>query len=111
MVDVVKNGTARRLSRKLKSKVKGQLLLGGKTGSITGGMPYGKRDWFVGFAMPKNGKSKGISFAVMHINQKKWYVRSTYIAKNIIDYYYKELNRPDKRVASYWPLGDLVKDQ
>ena len=28
----------------------------------------------------------------MNINVDKWFVRSTYLAKEVIDFYYKEIN-------------------
>jgi len=89
----VKVGTARGSFRRLNRKLKRSLLIGGKTGSITGGIPYGKRDWFTSFAMPINPSlGKGISVAVMNINVKKWYVKSSYLAKNIIEFYFKKIN-------------------
>ena len=72
--------------------MKKKLIIGGKTGSITGGVPNGKRDWLTVFAMPKNPLyGKGISVAVMNINVKKWYVRSTFLAKKVIEFYYKKI--------------------
>ncbi|OUR93039.1 hypothetical protein A9Q84_21280 [Halobacteriovorax marinus] len=89
----VKIGTARGSFRRLNRKLKKNLIIGGKTGSITGGVPYGKRDWFTSFAMPKNPSlGKGISVAVMNINVKKWYVKSSYLAKNIIEFYFKKID-------------------
>jgi penicillin-binding protein A len=89
---VVKKGTARSVERGLRAKVRNYLNIGGKTGSITGGIPYGKRDWLTLFAMPKEaGSDKGISIAVMNINVKKWYVKSSFLARKVIDYYFKEI--------------------
>ena len=66
-----------------------KLEIGGKTGSITGGEPYGKRDWFVSYAKSNEDKSdKGISICVMIVNQKKWYIKAPLLAKNIMEYYY-----------------------
>lgn len=88
----VKIGTARGSFRRLNRRLKKHLIIGGKTGSITGGLPYGKRDWFTSFAMPKNTSlGKGISIAVMNINVNKWYVKSSYLAKNIIEFYFKKV--------------------
>lgn len=87
----VSKGTARKTFRTLNRKLRKNLEIGGKTGSISGGIPYGKRDWFVSFARPKNDKDdKGISIAVMNINVKKWHVRSAYIAKRVIEYFFKK---------------------
>jgi cell division protein FtsI/penicillin-binding protein 2 len=69
-----------------------KLEIGGKTGSITGGEPKGKRDWFVSYAKSIEDKNdKGISICVMIVNQKKWYIKSPLLAKNIMEYYYSTL--------------------
>ncbi|TNF31986.1 MAG: hypothetical protein EP319_00635 [Deltaproteobacteria bacterium] len=88
----VKNGTARALSRGVQRKIRNKITIGGKTGTITGGLPFGKRDWLTIYASPSNGaQGKGISIAVMNVNVKKWYVKSTFLAKKIINYYYQEI--------------------
>lgn len=92
----VTQGTARasfRRSRYLLEKLE----IGGKTGSLTGGEPFGKRDWFVSYAKSLEDKSdKGISICVMIVNQKRWYVKSSLIAKNIMEYYYSTIH-PQKK--------------
>lgn len=88
----VQRGTARGAFRPWKTKKIKHIEIGGKTGSITGGIPFGKRDWFVSYAKPKDDLSdKGISVCVMIVNVKKWYIKSTYLAKKIIQYYYDDL--------------------
>jgi len=88
----VQRGTARGAFRPWKMKRIKDIEIGGKTGSITGGVPYGKRDWFISYAKPRNDASdKGISVCVMIVNVKKWYIKSTYLAKKIIQYYYDDL--------------------
>lgn len=88
----ITQGTARasfRRSQYLLTKLE----IGGKTGSITGGEPYGKRDWFVSYAKSIEDKTdKGISICVMIVNQKKWYIKSPLLAKNIMEYYYSTLH-------------------
>ena len=86
----VSNGTASAAFRREQSRAPFKnLVIGGKTGSITGGEPFGKRDWFVSYAKPKESEvDTGISVCVMIINLKKWYVKAPFIAKEIIRYYY-----------------------
>lgn len=87
----ITQGTARasfRRSRYLLDKLE----IGGKTGSLTGGEPFGKRDWFVSYAKSLEDKNdKGISICVMIVNQKRWYVKSSLVAKNIMEFYYSTL--------------------
>lgn len=99
MTGVVQVGTARNISRHLPNFVKENVLIGGKTGRISGGLPEGVRDWFSAFAMPKSKENKGISVCVMNINGKKWYIKSSYIAKKIIEYYYERLYKNKNRIS------------
>lgn len=90
----VSKGTARGSFRRFDRKVRSLVSVGGKTGSISGGMPDGKRDWFTAFAIPKDSSAgKGISISVMIVNDNKWYIKSSYLAKEIITYYFKKIMR------------------
>lgn len=92
MQATVLRGTARGGFRGFDRSLRERLVIGGKTGSITGGMPFGKRDWFTAFAVPKSGMGSGISISVMNVNQKKWYVKSTFLARKVIEYYFKKID-------------------
>ena len=93
MEGTITHGTASRGFKRMKKKIKRKLSLGGKTGSITGGVPYGKRDWFVAFARPKKSKEdKGISVCIMNVNKKLWRAKSTSLARRIIEYYYSKVS-------------------
>lgn len=83
MIATVKNGTARRAFKRVSKKMK-SIEIGGKTGSITGGKPFGKRDWFVVYSNDEEGR--GYSLCVMVVNKKKWYVKSSHLAREILDY-------------------------
>lgn len=92
----ITQGTARSSFRRSQYLLN-KLEIGGKTGSITGGEPFGKRDWFVSYAKSLEDKTdKGISICVMIVNQKKWYIKSPLLAKNIMEYYYSTLH-PTKK--------------
>ncbi|MBY0516210.1 MAG: hypothetical protein K2P81_04840 [Bacteriovoracaceae bacterium] len=85
MMATVDDGTARRAFRRLPASLR-ELEIAGKTGSITGGEPFGKRDWFVSYSRdPKNAQDRGVSLCVMIVNKKKWYVKSTQIAREIYE--------------------------
>jgi peptidoglycan glycosyltransferase len=93
MQQTVFEGTARRAFRKHKTLLD-TIEVGGKTGSITGGIPYGKRDWFVSYAKLSNDKNdKGVSICVMIVNVKRWYIKSTQLTQMILDNYYEQLYR------------------
>jgi cell division protein FtsI/penicillin-binding protein 2 len=93
MAMTIEDGTARRSFRLMHGGFRDILDIGGKTGSITGGTPFGKRDWFAAYAVPREKtKGRGISISVMNVNVKKWHVKSSMLAKNIIEYYYKNIN-------------------
>lgn len=90
----VERGTARGSFRRFDRKLRHLVTIGGKTGTITGGMPDGRRDWFTSFAIPRDpAAGRGISVCVMIVNGSKWYVKSAYMAKEIIEYYYKRIMR------------------
>ncbi|MBP5296260.1 MAG: hypothetical protein J6Y94_02890 [Bacteriovoracaceae bacterium] len=91
MQETVDRGTARGSFRQMASMIKDQFIIGGKTGSITGGLPAGRHDWFTAFVIPRDARfGKGISISVLNVNVEKWRVRSTYLAKSIIEYYFQE---------------------
>jgi peptidoglycan glycosyltransferase len=93
MAMTIDDGTARKSFRKMNIGFRDVLDIGGKTGSITGGTPFGKRDWFAAYAIPREKtKGKGISISVMNVNVKKWHVKSSMLAKSMIEYYYKNIN-------------------
>jgi penicillin-binding protein A len=92
MHSTIENGTARGSFRRMAHAFKANLSIGGKTGSITGGAPFGKRDWFTVYAVPTDSKlGKGISISVMNVNVNKWFVRSAYLAKSIIEFYFEDM--------------------
>lgn len=94
MQETLLSGTAMKIRKQLPKSVWERWEIGAKTGQMTGGIPLGKRDWLMLYAKPKDGNGidgdrsdLGISMAIMLVNQEKWYVRSTAIAKEIIQYY------------------------
>ncbi|MBT3979877.1 MAG: hypothetical protein HOE90_00910 [Bacteriovoracaceae bacterium] len=87
----VKYGTPRRSFFSKKKSVLRDLIIGGKTGTMSGGKPFGQRDWFIAFAKRANmaQDDKGISICVMTINRKRWYVKSSVVARKVIEYYFR----------------------
>ena len=92
MAMTIDGGTARKSFRQMRGGYKDALEIGGKTGHITGGVPFGKRDWFTVYALPRDkSEGKGISISVMNVNVKRWHVKSAVLAKSIIEYYFKSV--------------------
>jgi cell division protein FtsI/penicillin-binding protein 2 len=95
---VVRRGTARSAYRRfLRTRLASGYRFGGKTGTITGGLPYGRRDWFISFGQPEDDpEDLGVSMCVMIINKKKWYVRSSVLTKRIMYKYLKLKNKRER---------------
>jgi peptidoglycan glycosyltransferase len=88
MEETIISGTSRKAFKNFnKSKKYRDILVGGKTGSITGNEPRGKVDWFVGYA---DDQEKSIAIAVVSVNPKHWVVKSSQVAEFIIKNYYSE---------------------
>lgn len=88
MQDAVRYGTSRgafgRLRRK---KVFTKFELGAKTGTINDEMDQFKYDWLTAYALDPDG-IKGICVGVLGIHGKILGVRSTELARSIINYYF-----------------------
>lgn len=88
MHDTVRIGTSRSVFRHLfRRRGLAQLEVGGKTGSLTGLDPKGKYDWFVGYA--RRGIRR-IAVAALTINEEKWQVKSSYVAKSFLEEYFRD---------------------
>ncbi len=86
MRQTVESGSARKV---FKGFFKGQyenLDVGGKTGSLTGENPKGRTEWFVGYG---DSGSDQITVAAVVVNKEKWRVKSSYLAKKVIEDYFK----------------------
>ncbi len=90
MQSTVRVGSARNAFRRLHKSALKDVTVGGKTGSLTGYQPKGKYDWFVGFG-ERDGRK--IAFSVLCINKEKWYVKSSFLARKMIEYYFSANNR------------------
>ena len=93
----VTRGSARRtFARFSRGRLK-DAVVGGKTGSLTGFAPKGKYDWFVGFG--ELGARK-IAFAALCINKQRWYVKSTQLAREMLEFYFREQPLQDAGVST-----------
>ncbi len=86
MTATVTMGSAKKAFRNFHKKAYQDVVVGGKTGSLTGTNPRGRYDWFVGFA--EQGERK-IAFAILCINKEKWYVRSAHLSRELIEHYFQ----------------------
>jgi penicillin-binding protein A len=88
MEATITQGTSRKSFRSLKKNKKfKELVVGGKTGSLTGDNPKGKVDWFVGYAMNDNHR---IAIAALTVNVRYWTVKSAYLAQSLIQTKFKK---------------------
>ncbi len=88
MEATVRQGTSRKSFRTLvKDRKLRDLIVGGKTGSLTGDNPKGKVDWFVGYATDEKQK---IAIAALTVNVDYWTVKSAYLAQSMFRTHFKE---------------------
>lgn len=92
--ETVRSGTSRKSFRQIKRRAMyEEVEFGGKTGSLTGKDPVGKCDWFVGYARYRDQR---IAVAALTVNEKKWRVKSSMLAKLFFQDYIKDLKRLDQ---------------
>jgi penicillin-binding protein A len=83
MEETVRSGTSHGAFRALVRDPRFRnVKMGGKTGSLYNDKPYGKTDWFIGYAKPETGRTLVISALTVHAD--KWTVRSSELAKLIL---------------------------
>ncbi len=82
----VSKGSAKKSFKRFHRNHLEDVEVGGKTGSLTGFSPKGKYDWFVGYG--KLGERK-IAFAALCINKEKWYVKSSRLARELLEFYFR----------------------
>ncbi len=98
MQETVRIGSARKsFNRAHRYKAYRDLRYGGKTGSLSGDAPKGRYDWFVGFA--EKGDER-IAYASLIINKEKWYVKSSRVAFEVLNGYYKGLAKAKADAAA-----------
>lgn len=88
MEATITHGTSRKSFRSLvRDRHFKELIVGGKTGSLTGDSPRGKVDWFVGYAMNDHQK---IAVAALTVNVQFWTVKSSYLAQSMFRTHFKD---------------------
>ncbi|MFT5259725.1 MAG: peptidoglycan glycosyltransferase [Saprospiraceae bacterium] len=88
MQATVKDGSGRKNIGKLsRKKAFKNAVVGAKTGHLRGNNPKGSYDWIIGYGIHND---KRIAFAVMCINKEKWYVKSGDLAREALEFYFKE---------------------
>lgn len=81
----VQSGTSRSTFRTLvRQRRFHEVEFGGKTGSLMSLSPKGKCDWFVGYALAGDRK---LAVSVMSIHGEFWRVKSSYLARAILEQY------------------------
>ena len=98
MQATVSQGSAKKSFRRFHRGHRKDIIVGGKTGSLTGFNPKGRYDWFVGFGQQGD---REIAYAVLCINKEKWYVKSTRLAREFLEFYFDPDNiNTEPKVAS-----------
>ncbi len=88
MEATITSGTSKKSFRNLvRDRHFKELVIGGKTGSLTGDNPKGKVDWFVGYAMNENQR---IAIAALTVNVNYWTVKSSYLAQSLFRAHFKD---------------------
>ena len=91
MIRSITNGTARKQisTRNMARKNYNALDIGGKTGSLDGHDPYGRYEWFKGFAQSKEDPKKAIVVVILQIHdlQKVRSQPATQVAAMIMNYW------------------------
>ena len=86
MEQTVISGTSRRSFRPLmKDRKFREIVMGGKTGHLTGDNPAGRVDWFVGYALDEDRK---IAVAAITVNKKFWTVKSAHLGQSMFKKYF-----------------------
>jgi cell division protein FtsI/penicillin-binding protein 2 len=89
MQETIRSGTSKKAFRGYRrDRILSKLIIGGKTGSISGKTPDTRYDWFVGFAEEKQGSVKlAISIVVAH--EKYIGTRASRYARMAIRHYFE----------------------
>lgn len=93
MHETIARGTSRASFRGVFGRQRNLVDVGGKTGSLTGKNPFGKYDWFIGYAQA--GELK-IAVAALTIHERLWRVKSSYLARRAFEIYLKDRLREGK---------------
>lgn len=75
--------------------------VGGKTGSLTGLHPFGKYDWFVGYA---DFQGKKVAVSALTIHEKYWKVKSAFLARRAFESFLKSHYILPKHLRSKFAL-------
>jgi len=98
MRETVRSGTSRRSFRNwTRTASFDGIEVGGKTGSLTGGEPLGKCDWFVGYIRYQDRR---IAVAALTVNEEKWRVKSSYLASSFFSNYVRGVRSIERQTAS-----------
>lgn len=98
MRQTIARGTSQKTFRGFFKGAFAGLDVGGKTGSLTGHHPFGRYDWFVGYASDGGRK---IALASLTIHEKYWRVKSSWLGRRAMERYFSRYwaNR-NRQVAS-----------
>ncbi len=77
----VTRGTSAKVFYRYARRLRREVGVAGKTGSLTGDDPPGKYEWFIGFAPVDRPQ---IAVASLVVNRKLWHIKGTYVAQAVM---------------------------
>ena len=98
MQETIRAGTSRKSFRKVAARrdLFSGVELGGKTGSLTGGNPQGKCDWFIGYVRYRDTR---VAVAALTVNEEKWRVKSSYLAGSFFKDFIRDIKSTEQDTA------------
>lgn len=95
------SGTSRSALRKtIYSNYRSRVAVGGKTGSLDGRDPWGRYDWFVGYAYDKNDRENGVIITVMQYHRRLRSLPASQVAGVLVNHWAKYYLDRNKSVGS-----------
>lgn len=81
MTNTVTSGTSSKVFHRYARRLRSEVGVAGKTGSLTGSTPPGRYEWFIGFAPVESPR---IAVASLVVNRELWHIKGTFVAQTVM---------------------------
>ncbi len=81
MTNTVTSGTSSKVFHRYARRLRSEVGVAGKTGSLTGSTPPGRYEWFIGFAPVDSPR---IAVASLVVNRELWHIKGTFVAQSVM---------------------------